>query len=105
MRRQQSVLSELIAQNTVPLEVDDRTTKRPCAIFRTRIHAHGPFEFRGVLRLVDMPMEPEDRLSFEDRGTKSRAADRNQDLLSSPHNRAWRGHWAVGPRCGVPPRS
>src|SRR3989442_16042885 len=61
------------------------------ALYSAPGSTHGPFEFRGVLRLVDMPMEPEDRLGFEDRGTKSRAADRNQDLLSSPHNRAWRG--------------
>src|SRR5207245_8916105 len=75
----------------------------PCAILRTRIHTHGPFEFRGVLRLVDMPMEPEDRLSFKDRGTKSRAADRNQDLLSSPHNRAWRVRGRVELRGDVQP--
>src|SRR5947209_4386319 len=43
------------------------------------------------------------RLSFEDRGTKSRAADRNQDLLSSPHNRAWRVRGRVELRGDVQP--
>src|SRR3989442_11168877 len=74
------------------------------ALYSAPGSTHGPFEFRGVLRLVDMPMEPEDRLGFEDRGTKSRAADRNQDLLSSPHNRAWRVPGRVGLSGGVPPR-
>src|SRR2546427_12833291 len=94
---------ELVAQNTVTLEVYDRTAERTRAILGTRVHADGPFEFRRILRLVDVSMEPEDRLGFEDRGTEGRAADRDQDLLASLHHGTWRVRRLVELRCDVQP--
>src|SRR5207245_755433 len=76
---------ELIAQHAVPLEVDDRSSQGPRIILRSRVDADSALELGRVLRLVDVPVETEDRLGLEDRGAEGRAADRNQDLLSSLH--------------------
>src|SRR2546428_1435560 len=94
---------KLVAQDPIALKVDDRSTERPRAVLGTRVHADRAFEFRGVLRLVDVPVEPEDRLGFEDRGTKGRAADRDQNLLASLHHGAWRVRRLVELRSDVQP--
>src|SRR5207244_13438828 len=77
---------------------DNRTAERPCAVLGPRVHAYGPFEFRRVLRLVDVPVEPKDRLRFEDRGTEGRAPDRDQDLLTPAPHWTWRVRCCVGAR-------
>ena len=96
-----SARRELIAQHAVPLEVDNRAAERPRAVFGTGVDTDAPFELGRVLRLMDVPVEPEQRLGLEDCIPKGRAAYRYENLLAALGQRPWRVRRGVELWCDV----
>src|SRR5207245_11374392 len=81
-RRSCSARRELVAQDAIPFEVDDRPPERPGTVLGSRVHAEGPLELGDVLRFVNVAMEAEEWLPFEDRLPEARAPHGDEDLLA-----------------------
>src|SRR5438046_9156550 len=63
-KRSRSAGGELVAQDAIPLQIDDRPAERARRVLRTGVHEDAPFGLRGALGLVDVAVEAEQRLRF-----------------------------------------